>query len=306
MATARRLGKLVVGEARGVAGRVTEWWRQRKPFQTAGGESHQVYFEGDERSPLPMVASRDPRPVTYRLDEFDRKARDSAATDAQRAAASLISATRTALASNPDDPIIVTNLRTLFGLFDDPVRPVVARYQPRTGRISGDPTGTTVGTGMRIDGLNDDFIRSHPGSEPRSGAQAALMNLLVTDPSQRSPDKYIRGHLLNHRLGGIGDENNMFPITGNANSRHYHSTEARLVSWINASRANWAIYEVDVVGVSASLAQGRALEQNKVNATLQCRVVLKKPDGTEQENLVTAISSTYTTRHEAADSFRLS
>ena len=123
VATARRLGKLVAVAARGVAGRVTEWWRQRKPFQTAGGESHQVYFEGDERSPRPMVASRDPRPVTYRLDEFDRKARDSAATDAQRAAASLISATRTALASNPDDPIIVTNLRTLFGLFDDPVRP---------------------------------------------------------------------------------------------------------------------------------------------------------------------------------------
>ena len=39
----------VMGAVRGAVGRVAEWWRQRKPFSTAGGESHEVYFVGDER-----------------------------------------------------------------------------------------------------------------------------------------------------------------------------------------------------------------------------------------------------------------
>ena len=47
------------------------------------------------------------------------------------------------------------------------------------------------------------------------------MDLLETDPGQCSAYKYVKGHILNHRLGGIGNAENMFPITGNANSRHY-------------------------------------------------------------------------------------
>ncbi len=298
-----RMGRRFMGAVRGTAGRVAEWWRQRKPFTTAGGERHEVYFAGDERNPQPMVASNDPQPVAYRLERFEALARAGEASDAQRAAVPLIAATRTALARNPDDAIVVANLRTLFGLFDDPARPVTARYQPRTGSISGDPTGTTVGTGMRIDGLNAAFVRAHPGSEPQGGAQTALMDLLETDPGQRSAYKYVKGHILNHRLGGIGNAENMFPITGNANSRHYYSTEARVVNWITARPANWAIYEVDVVGISADIARGRPVTRNKVDATLQCRVVLKKPDGSDQESLMTSISSTYAVRHEAAASF---
>jgi len=301
-----RMGRRVMGAVRGAAGRVAEWWRQRKPFRTAGGESHEVYFAGDERNPRPMVASRDPQPVTYRLDQFATMARAGEATDAQRAAVPLIAATRTALLRDPDDQLIVTNLRTLFGLFDDTARPVAADYRPRTGRISGDPSGTTVGTGMRISGLNQAFVDTHPGSEPQAGAQRELMELLETDPGQRSAYKYVKGHILNHRLGGIGNAENMFPITGNANSRHYYSTEARVVGWITARPGNWAIYEVDVVGVSADIARGRPVTRNKVDATLQCRAVLKKPDGSDQESLMTTISSTYAVRHEAAASFDVS
>ena len=300
-----RVGRRFMTAARGAAGRVAEWWRQRKPFRTAGGESHEVYFTGDERNPRPMVASHDPRPVAYRLDQFERLARDANATDAQRGAVPVISATRTALAANPNNEIIVTNLRTLFGLFDDPVRPVVARYQPVTGTINGDPTGTMVGTGMRIHGLNAAFVRSHPGSEPQSGAQRPLMDLLETDPGQRSAFKYIKGHILNHRLGGIGNAENMFPITGNANSRHYYSTEQHIVNWITQRPTNWAIYEVDVVGISADIAPNRPKTQNKVDATLQCRFVLKKRDGSDERSAVTTISSTYRVRHEAAERFEL-
>jgi hypothetical protein len=281
--------------ARGAAGRVAEWWRQRKPFRTAGGESHEVYFVGDERNPRPMVASRDPQPVETRLDRFLAEANIANAPARKRNAIPLIGNTRTALRANADAPIVVTNLRTLFGIFDDPSTPRVTRYQPRTRLLGGD----TVGVGMTIDWLNDEWRRTHPGSPPRSGAQSELMSMLETDPGRSSPDKYIRGHLLNHNIGGVGDAANMFPITGNANSRHLQSTESRVKRWVDVP-ANWVFYEVTVDGISSRLVPGEVeVTQNYVNATFNCRAVLKDDDGTERENYMTAITSTYRVRNDA-------
>jgi hypothetical protein len=245
-----------------------------------------------------MVASNDPRPISYRLDQFERQARESGASPEQQSAVGIIANTRRVLSRDPNDTVIVTNLQHLFSLFDDQERPRQADYRPRTGTISGDPTGTTVGTGMRIDGLNATFIRNHPGSEPQSGAQAGLMNLLETDPSRRSPDKYIKGHLLNHRLGGIGNAENMFPITGNANSRHYYSIEQRVVNWVEASRLNWAIYEVDIVNVSADIVRRRSVRRNKVNAILQCRATLKDYNNRDQGTTMSTVTSEYQVRHD--------
>ena len=184
----------------------------------------------------------------------------------------LINATRTALRANPDDAIVVANLRTLFGIFDDPATPRVTRYQQRTRTLGGD----TVGVGMSIDWMNDDYRRRNPGSPPRSGAQGTLMSKLETDPGAASPDKYIRGHLLNEHLGGEGDAPNLFPITGNANSRHLHSTESRVPRWVDVP-TNWVFYEVTVDGISSRL-NSSDVTQNYVNATLNCRAVLKDED----------------------------
>lgn len=288
-----RMGRRFMGAVRGAAGRVAEWWRQRKPFRTAGGESHEVYFVGDERNPRAMVASRDPQPVETRLDRFLAAANIANAPVRKRNAIPLIGATRTALRTNADDPLVVTNLRTLFGIFDDPATPRVTRYQPRTGSLGGD----TVGLGMSIDWLNDAWRRAHPGSPPRSGAQRTLMSKLETDPGESSPDKYIRGHLLNEHIGGVGDATNLFPITGNANSRHLHSTESRVKRWVDVP-TNWVFYEVTVDGISSRL-NSSDVTQNYVNATFNCRAVLKDDDGTERDSYLTAITSTYRVRNEA-------
>lgn len=292
------LGRRFMTAARSAASRVAEWWRQRKPFRTAGGESHEVYFVGDERNPRPMVASRDPQPVETRLDRFLAAANESGATARKRNAIPLIGATRTAVRANADDPLVVTNLRTLFGIFDDPSTPRVTRYQPRTQSLGGD----TVGVGMSIDWLNDAWRRGHPGSPPRSGAQSRLMGKLETDPGASSPDKYIRGHLLNEHIGGVGDATNLFPITGNANSRHLHSTESRVKRWVDVP-SNWVFYEVTVDGISSRL-DSSDVRQNYVNATFNCRAVLKDIDGAEREQFMTAITSTYRQRN-AAQSFQV-
>ncbi len=62
--------------------------------------------------------------------------------------------------------------------------------------------------------------------------------------------------------------------------------------------ANWVFYEVTVDGISSSL-NNSDVTQNYVNATFNCRAVLKDDDGSERESYLTAITSTYRVRHEA-------
>lgn len=43
---------------------------------------------------------------------------------------------------------------------------------------------------------------------------------------------WVRGHLLNHDLGGIAHYNNLFPITTAANGEHYHEVEKIVKHWV--------------------------------------------------------------------------
>jgi hypothetical protein len=108
------------------------------------------------------------------------------------------------------------------------------KFTQRTGTLAGD----TVGMEMTIDWLG---AKHKDGSPPKSGVQAKLMDLLVTDPGESSESKFIRGHLLNEHLGGEGDANNPFPITGNANSQHLHSTESIIKNWVK-QKNRWVFY----------------------------------------------------------------
>ncbi len=76
------------------------------------------------------------------------------------------------------------------------------------------------------------------------------MGKLVTNPKNTSEDKYIRGHLLNHNLGGEGDATNMFPITANANRQHLDSTERAVKGWLTSEKkgnpTQWIWYKVTV------------------------------------------------------------
>ena len=58
---------------------------------------------------------------------------------------------------------------------------------------------------------------------------------------------YVRGHLLNERLGGPGTEENLTPITYSANANHLNAVERHLKSWINAPKRDRMVhYEVQV------------------------------------------------------------
>jgi hypothetical protein len=168
----------------------------------------------------------------------------------------------------------------------------VMQIDRKTGSLGGD----TVGLGMTVDWLTD----KHPqGSPPQSGAQKKLMAFLVTDPSEKSPDKFIRGHLLNEHLGGLGNAENMFPITGNANSQHLHSTETKVKGWMKKPD-RWVYYEVKVTNMSAKLDPPPGpIEENYVECVFVCRATLKDEAGKAEEDFSTSIPSVYKVKGKA-------
>ena len=154
---------------------------------------------------------------------------------------------------------------------------------------------STVGTSMTIDWLG----AKHPhGSKPESGAQKDLMDLLVTDPSKSSPDKFIRGHLLNENLGGLGNEENLFPITGNANSQHLHSTESKVKKWATLA-GRWIWYQVKVTGISSKLDGPKKSPKNFVECTFQTQAKLKDETGKVFEDFSASIPSSYKVKETA-------
>lgn len=154
--------------------------------------------------------------------------------------------------------------------------------------------GSVVGMEMTADPLGPD----HPkGSSPKSGQQSELMDQLITDPCQSSASKFIRGHLLNDNLGGPGLAENMFPLTGNANSQHLHRIEKTVKKWVNDERY-WVTYSVKVTGVQQSLNGEDKDPENYVNATFECSAALLDADGNPARTVKADIRSEYKQKHK--------
>lgn len=56
---------------------------------------------------------------------------------------------------------------------------------------------------------------------------------LFRDLQTNTPTTWVRGHLLNHDLGGIAHINNLFPITTAANNEHKYEVEYPIKHWLN-------------------------------------------------------------------------
>lgn len=86
--------KKLFAKGKEVAGRVLDWWKQRKRFKAAG-ESHEMYFLGAEKSAQLMMSS-DPQRVQSFVNKVAGKAKGSGPSQAAKLAA--ISAIRAAIA----------------------------------------------------------------------------------------------------------------------------------------------------------------------------------------------------------------
>jgi Skp family chaperone for outer membrane proteins len=129
---------------------------------------------------------------------------------------------------------------------------------------SGNLVGRTVGQEMVADPLGPD----HPmGQEP--AGENIWRNILVTDPEQSNDRKYIRGHLLNHQVGGTGAAQNLFPITATANDSHESQIESRVKRWVNTER-KWVYYRVHVANINAVVNPAGPIVNNRIDAQFVC------------------------------------
>lgn len=231
------------------AEKIVAWWKARREFRTKKGEKHELYFKGSGNSLTAMVASMDPEAVKVRLDGWMKEARRQDAPKDKKDAKPLINETKNlteryeaAAKQQKKDSFgkrITANLGKLFDIFDVEVGAEVksgeARVKPRvawtTKALKVGPETNMVGMEMTADYLGPE----HPqGSGPKDNTQADIFTLLPTPEKGVDANKaYIKGHLLNDNIGGPGEEKNLFPITGQANSDHKNKIENTLKDVIN-------------------------------------------------------------------------
>ncbi len=137
---------------------------------------------------------------------------------------------------------------------------------------SGTLVGKTVGKEMVADPLGPD----HPMGQEPSGDNI-WRSILVTDPGQPNDRKYIRGHLLNHQVGGTGAAQNLFPITAAANDNHESRIESRVKQWVNSER-KWVYYRVEVTNINAVVNPAGPIVNNRIDAHFVCTASVIDPN----------------------------
>jgi hypothetical protein len=216
-----KAGKKVVAVGKKAVARVRNWWRARKPFTSEAGEPHTLYFEGSAASPRLMIRSEEQTYHDFIRDVDVPAGKKAAKNDALKIAGELdqavartkSSATRSAGAAKPAaDPAT-----EIDGLLER-LSAVTAKFIPAGGGESSEPVyGPLVhgfGSSVRIARLTKDHAT---GSQPsvEGGHWDALRRRYYGGGTY-----YVRGHLLNHNLGGPGSAwRNLTPLTQAANNR---------------------------------------------------------------------------------------
>ncbi|QOJ24953.1 MAG: DUF4157 domain-containing protein [Gammaproteobacteria bacterium] len=136
-----------------------------------------------------------------------------------------------------------------------------------TSTLGGDPVGTKM-EAKKLKKASIGKDTNLQGSPPGAGQQSTLMSYLPTNPKLSTANKYIKGHLLNHNIGGPGKGFNMFPITASANKTHLTAVEKIVKGWVGAGKT--VDYTVEVTGVDASGLGNKGAKSGQVTANFQC------------------------------------
>lgn len=307
------LGKGIINAITKAAKGVMEWWKQKTPFTTDRGAKHELSFSGDEKKAVPIVASTNPMPIEYKLDEFLEQANASNASPDQKGEKTRINKVKKLLKDVQKKPEtvsdIIKEMKKLFDVFEPQNTPRIFELKKHE-TMSLKDVNDTVAVHMVVDWLDADNVAG--GTTPKDSALRTVMNHLVSDPGKESPNKYVKGHLLNENLGGKGETDNLFPITGKANSQHLHSTENTIKKWVGVDNASskkakkaptqWVWYEVKVGNIKENFpVKGKKDPDNKdpanfLNCTFYCRAVLKDNAGKEMDSFISVVTSEQTQR----------
>ncbi|MCB2206164.1 DUF4157 domain-containing protein [bacterium] len=297
----RRIGSNVVGAIR-------RWLGVEKRFTAADGSNHRLYLGGTEDHPTLMMQST---PTTYHAfisavqigEGEDAAAKQAAKERAMTIAANVDTVLQAPLEGSTDEEKkaskaakveeverLLTQLGQhtgiLFGGGPAAVEESVIEHQPAT---AGPDTFGRFARGYKL--ARGKF---EAGSVPTQ-ARHTTYDILNLRRQSGGASFYIRGHLLNHNLGGKGLWYNMTPLSRAGNHQH----EAQVESAVKAAVDSGAIVEYTVRpdysarGTAAGLKQafaargdphaevkGRIVDaEERVPTAMQCDAHILERDG---------------------------
>lgn len=111
-------------------------------------------------------------------------------------------------------------------------RKTVIEYGPLTDfTYKWGPTKKDKASGKVATSMHAELDPKDPKAGTDTGGSNAF-NTLFQALEAHTNSTWVRGHLLNHDLGGLAIYNNLFPITTAANGEHYQEVEKNVKHWV--------------------------------------------------------------------------
>ncbi|WP_114338052.1 DNA/RNA non-specific endonuclease [Corallincola holothuriorum] len=240
VAVGKRLLKGGKKVAKKVVSKLVAWWKAKKSFKANNGETHTLLFKGQGNSAVLVMRSEEHTYSSFlnSLSPADLKPKQITRLNKAKVIAANIDRTRKELSSAKSDAVKKAKSREINGLLTQLSVKTASLFggTPKCGQIKFGGVNTAgFGKSMSIQPLTN---RDAPkGSRPDLPPTAVYKNLNLrrhpTNPGKAS--FYVRGHLLNQKLGGTGKEwKNLTPLSQSGNHQHEVQAESYVKKGVSA------------------------------------------------------------------------
>lgn len=243
-------GKKKVKE--GIA-KLLKWLGLKKDFKGGDGQSHKLYFSGNEAKPKLMVRSN-PTAFTDFMKKVD-PGTDKDKVKAHKEASGIAKK----IDDKKDEPLDgktkeekkisknkkIAEVEVLLGQLAVPAA-VLFGDPALAGEPEVDFKTQSAGHGLTMTSIRLNNKQKLKGSAPETGMTASF-KILNKRRHIDNPEEtyYIKGHMLNDNLGGKGKWDNMTPLSRRGNSKH----ETEVESLVKAAFDSGAVIEYNVKAV---------------------------------------------------------
>ncbi|NEO93282.1 MAG: hypothetical protein F6K56_24900, partial [Moorea sp. SIO3G5] len=230
----KAVGEKVKEKVKAGISALIEWWKARKTFLAADGKKHTLFFKGTESNATLTVKSIE-QPFTAFISSA-KPGKDTKKVNAQKAAQRISGLIDTEISkpmkgTTPEekDQARTERAAKINQLLDE-LKPhtsilfgttIINSVPPQFGSLNA----AKFGTSMSVKGLTNQ--KRAEGSSPTSANNARYADLNERKSSAGSEASYyIKGHLLNEKLGGPGDWTNLTPLSRSGNAQHELQAES--------------------------------------------------------------------------------
>lgn len=265
VAQAKRLGVAVSKGAQKAVKSLTRWWAARKAFKGADGLTHTLYFQGDDQGAVLMVRTD---PMAF--SNFVAAAQTNGDKDREKAKAaaiqiaSLLDAERGRALTGANEAAVedarrkqATEVNRLLEDLAPYTSLLFGESLPDSAEAVNDPVNP-AGFGVRMTVKPLTSKNRRKGQKPTDKQNQIYDDLDARRQSGGGKNFYVKGHLLNEKLGGPGAWANLVPLSGSGNALHETQADAFVKRTVDLA----AIVEYTVVpNVTKRVDKDSLLEQ---------------------------------------------